>query len=94
MVEATIEDLDSTIRFQGNLTESDGGAVLSTTLPMGQNFGAVTGTEIDAVEFGVIGRSSPPPRKAVSNGVKNLHGSKAIHESPDKALWYQGQTLQ
>jgi hypothetical protein len=37
-------------------------------------------------QIGVNVHSSEPPRRAVRNGVKNLHGSKTIPESLDKAF--------
>jgi hypothetical protein len=51
---------------------------------------ASTGTEDRVQRLGVKVRSSVPPRRAVREGVKNLHGSKPIPKSLYKALLYHG----
>jgi hypothetical protein len=46
-----------------------------------------TGKEAGVEEICVNMRSSEPPRRAVRNGVKNLHGSKTIPKSQYKAVY-------
>jgi hypothetical protein len=48
------------------------------------------GTEDRVQRLGVKVGSSVPPRRAVREGVKNLHGSKTILKSLYKALLYLG----
>jgi hypothetical protein len=47
MVEATIDDLAMTTVLRGNLMQSEGAAVLSTTLPMDMSCGQAREQEIE-----------------------------------------------
>ena len=81
MVEATIEDFAITTRSS---RESDGvrrRCCIEHDFVRRLEMQTDMGTEARVEETGANVRSSAPPRRAVSNGVKNLHGSKAIPES-------------
>jgi hypothetical protein len=81
MIEVTIEDLAITTVLRENLTQSDGDAVLSTTWLKDSRSRQAREQKLLLSRSGVNVRSSAPPRRAVRNGVKNLHGSKTIPKS-------------
>jgi hypothetical protein len=58
-----------------------GDVVLSTTLIKDSKYGQAREHKLEWKSLGVSVRSSSPPRKTVRNGVKNLHGNKAIPKS-------------
>ena len=94
MVEATIEDLAITIRSSRetiwgypHIVCED---VLSTTLLKNKRSGQAREQRLEWKRLGVNVRSSEPPRRAVRNGAKNLHGSKTIPKSLYQAFWYHG----
>jgi hypothetical protein len=81
MAEATIEDLGIPAVLRGYLTQSDGDAVLSTTLPRNTSWEQVREQRIKEKRWvfrcGVQRRREGRQR----NGVKNLHLSKTIPKS-------------
>jgi hypothetical protein len=81
MVEAIIEDLGIPTVLRGYLTQSDGDAVLSTTLPRDTSCGQAREQRIKEKRWmfrcGVQRRREGRQK----NGVKNLHGSKTVPKS-------------
>jgi hypothetical protein len=81
MVEAIIEDLGIPAVLRGSLTQSNGAAVLSTTLPRHTSCGQAREQRIKekrwVLRCGVQRRREGRQR----NGVKNLHLSKTIPNS-------------
>jgi len=90
MVEATIEGLAITTVLRGNLTQSDGVAVLSTTLPRDTSCWQAREQRIKEKRFVLSCTVQHRREGRQRNGVKNLHGSKTIPKSRYKASWYNG----
>lgn len=90
IVEATIEDLDITTRSSRESDAVRQRCCIEHDFAKGRRLGASAGTEERVKKIGANMHSSKLPRRAVRNGVKNLHGSEAIPESRYKVFCCHG----